>query len=168
MVYKRHESIFLQFFCIVVKQLIITHSVRNSWQLNRNGAVRLICLTSISLGSLQQVVVIIWAIRDHLLLLNWSLMIYIKTRREKCPKIYITYVMWVACKIYPLYLCKCLYMTGNSIEKKSNITAAALRLQHIKCFVCCEKKLCIKRVCKETFLETRFIISWQWYLTKTN
>ena len=74
--------------------------------------------------------------------------------------------MWVACKIYPLYLCKCLYilckclyMTGNSIEKKSNITAAALRLQHIKCFVCCEKKLCIKRVCKETFLETRFIIS---------
>ena len=80
-------------------------------------------------------------------------------RPEKCPKICITYVMWVACKIYPLYLCKCLYMTGNSIEKKSNITAAALRLQHIKCFVCCEKKLCIKRVCKETFLETRFIIS---------
>ena len=142
--------------------------MRNSWQLNRNGAVRLICLTSISLGSLQQVVVIIWAIPDHLLLLNWSLIIYIKTRREKCPKIYKTYVMWVACKIYPLYLCKCLYMTGNSIEKKSNITAAALRLQHIKCFVCCEKKLCIKRVCKETFLETRFIISWQWYLTKTN
>ena len=142
--------------------------MRNSWQLNRNGAVRLICLTSISLGSLQQVAVIIWSIRDHLLLLNRSLMIYIKTRHEKCPIIYITYVMWVACKIYPLYLCKCLYMTGNSIEKKSNITAAALRLQHIKCFVCCEKKLCIKRVCKETFLETRFIISWQWYLTKTN
>ena len=86
-------------------------------------------------------------------------MIYIKTRHEKCPKIYIKYMMWVACKIYPLYLCKCLYMTGNSIEMKSNITAAALRLQHIKCFVCCEKKLCIKRVCKETFLETRFIIS---------
>ena len=59
--------------------------------------------------------------------------------------------MWVACKIYPLYLCKCLYMTGNSIEKKSTITAAALRLQHIKCFVCCEKKLCIKRVCKGNF-----------------